>query len=159
MGDPVIHLLPEFVRLRPTVLPRGVVGELQVEGGKVGCAALGVGSIERRQVLQENGRRPCVEREVMKRDEEHVFARAEANEPGSHELPARQIEGLPRVGPKGLGERFRRAWSRPLRDVEIEAIPGESRALRDPELGPVVGRDDRRSQHLVALDEAAERAA
>src|SRR5262249_57172474 len=76
-------------------LPERIVGVLEGERRKRRRrgGAVPRRGIERRELVEQQAERPAVDRYVMERHEQHVLARAQAQQGGAQQPAGREVEG------------------------------------------------------------------
>jgi hypothetical protein len=146
---PMRELELEPLAREPLALPAGEVCVLDRELGERRGLALLEGSVEERELAQQETQRPAVGRDVVERQEEDVLRRREAQEAGAEHGPALEIERPARLFRDEALELLLASLPRRERDL---------RGVRDrlPRLA-VLDREGR-AQGLVTPDDLGQRA-
>src|SRR5471032_797572 len=103
---PVFNLALCFAAMKPTVLPRGVVGISNQRRDNRRRSVRDSGAIVRDKFIDDDLHRPSVGCDVMQRQQQQVFVVAIVDEAHSQHGSLREIEGLGGEAPSELAKRF-----------------------------------------------------
>ena len=156
LPPPVTQLLLQHFALQPLALPDGEVGVLDGQLFERRGLAPQARRVERGEVAEEDADRPAIADDVMRRDEQDVFPRAEAEQTRARERGAREVERPARfLDGEAHGLRLAPRLGQP---GEVCHLKGERREVVDELHGPIAVNRKAGAQRLVAADDFIETA-
>ncbi len=156
-----VELLPPPAQLglqglvaQPVALPEREVGVLHRQRLQARGAALGMGRVERGQLLDEHAHGPAVRDDVVQGEQQHVLLRRLAHQEDAPERPRLQVEGLPGLVFEGALERVLTLGFG--QGLQVHPARGQGGAGVDDLDGLVLVLVEGGAQGLVALEQLAQ---